>query len=298
MDLDTAGERSASFALAYRPPLAWTALVRFLTSRGASAVECLDGARYLRSLRLGTRQGWIAVQPAAASHHLRVEISSTLMPMLTQLRPRLRRLFDLDAQPALIEAQLGADARLAPLLRQVPGLRIPGAVDGFELALRAVLGQQVSVKAATTLYRRCVDTFGEPLQTPHAAITRLAPHAEAIAQARVPRLTALGLTRRRAETVRRLAIEVAAQRLCLDPGAATANTVAALQEIPGIGPWTAHYVAMRALGDADAFPHADLGLLRALGLKHGRELQAVAEAWRPWRAYAALHLWNGRSTGG
>jgi AraC family transcriptional regulator, regulatory protein of adaptative response / DNA-3-methyladenine glycosylase II len=286
----TAAETGAiRLKLGYRPPLAWQPLAAFLGSRGASGVEQFDGRRYLRTVRLGAHSGWIAVEPAP---------TQPLLPALTQLLPRLRRLFDLDAHPAVIESHLGEDPHLAALLRATPGLRVPGALDGFELALRAVLGQQVSVKAATTLYRRCAERFGSSVQTPHAVLTHLPPRAEEIAEAGLPRLVALGLPRTRALTVQRLAAGVAEGRIRLEPGAPAAATLAALQDVPGIGPWTAQYVAMRALGDADALPHADLGLLRALGLRRAAELAQAAERWRPWRAYAALHLWHSLGAGG
>jgi AraC family transcriptional regulator of adaptative response / DNA-3-methyladenine glycosylase II len=282
--------------LAYRPPLEWSALAGFLASRGATGVDAFDGARYLRSVRLGAQRGWVAVAPMGKAQ-LRVELSPSLLPVLTQLLPRLRRLFDLDANPVVIASHLGRDPRLAKLVAARPGLRVPGTLDGFELALRAVLGQQVSVKAATTLFRRFVERFGEPIATPFEALTRLTPRAEDVAEASPRQLITLGLTRARAATVHHLARAVAEGTLKLEPSADSAAVVAAMQELPGIGPWTAQYVAMRALADPDAMPHADLGLLRALGVRRGAELEQAAQRWRPYRAYAALQLWHGGSGG-
>jgi AraC family transcriptional regulator of adaptative response / DNA-3-methyladenine glycosylase II len=286
--------------LGYRPPYAWTTLVQFLASRGASHVEQLDGARYLRTVRLGAYTGWIAAEldPSPGRNLLRVEIAPTLLPVLTMLQPRLRQLFDLDANPMVIEAHLRQDRRLAKHVGATPGLRVPGAIDGFELALRAVLGQQVTVKAATTLFGRFVQAFGDSVQTPYPGLDRLAPRAQDVAQASQQQLIDLGLTRRRAETVRQLALAVADQGLRLEASVDNAAVLAVLQAIPGIGPWTAQYIALRALADPDAFPVGDLGLLKALKLTRAAELQVAAERWRPWRGYAALHLWNSLGKGG
>lgn len=296
--------------LAYRPPLDWARLVAFLASRGASGVECAAGQRYLRtaSVEAGgmTHRGWFAAEPLPQQNALRLEISSTLMPALAPLLARVRRLFDLDANPRIIEEHLARDPRLRPMVRRQAGLRVPGAFDGFELALRAVLGQQVSVKAASTLFGRCAAAFGEPasgefavvksaivnsINIPHEQLKFFAPTAERLAGANLRELSALGLTKKRAETIRTLARTIAGGELKLEPGVDVDETMQSLQALPGIGAWTAHYIAMRALGYPDAFPHADLGLMKALGLRKAGDILAAAEPWRPWRAYAAHHLW-------
>jgi AraC family transcriptional regulator of adaptative response / DNA-3-methyladenine glycosylase II len=187
---------------------------------------------------------------------------------------------------------------LRAYLRRTSGLRVPGTLNGFELALRAILGQQISVKAATTVFGRFVDVFGGKLETPDPEVNRVAPDAADVANATLQQLIDRGLNRRRAESVQALARAVADGRVRLEPQGDAGPTRAALQELPGIGPWTAEYVAMRALGDPDAFPHSDLGLMQALQLEKPAALLARAEAWRPWRAYAALHLWHGYSAGG
>ncbi len=277
--------------LAYRPPLDWQRLSTYLASRGAAGVECVEGTRYARSASLGGQCGWICAQPIAGQNALQVQISYSLMPVLAPLLVRLRQMFDLNANPRVIEAHLSQDARLARIVGQQSGLRVPGAFDGFELAVRAILGQQVTVKAASTLAGRLARAFGEPAQTPFAELEFYSPEPERIAGARPQELVRLGLTRRRAETIRTLAREVAAGTLLLEPGVDVEATLAQLQALPGIGPWTAQYVAMRALAATDAFPHGDLGLAQALELTNERAMLAATEPWRPWRAYAAQHLW-------
>jgi AraC family transcriptional regulator of adaptative response / DNA-3-methyladenine glycosylase II len=286
--------------LGYRPPLAWDALLGFLAGRGAAGVEAADEGRYLRTVQLGAHRGWIAAAPDAASTRpqLAVTLSASLLPVLGTVLPRLRRLFDLDANPLVIEAQLSNDARLKPLIAATPGLRVPGAFDGFELALRAVLGQQVTVKAASTIFARFARAFGDEAHTPFPQLTHHAPQAARIAAAPLQAIIGLGLTTRRAETVCGLARAMHEGQLRLDPGSDPDATLAALQALPGIGPWTAHYVAMRALGWPDAFPDDDLGLLKALNVTNARALREAAEAWRPWRAYAAIHCWRSLATGG
>ena len=172
---------------------------------------------------------------------------------------------------------------------------MPGAFDGFELALRAVLGQQVSVKGASTMFGRCAAAFGEPAagsaNMPDERLKFYAPTAQRVAAAGLGELAALGLTKKRAETIYALACAIADGELRLEPGVDVDETMQSLQALPGIGAWTAHYIAMRALGYPDAFPHADLGLMKALGLRKPGDILAAAEPWRPWRAYAAHHLW-------
>ena len=291
-------EGSIELQLAYRPPLAWDALRQFLVTRGAAGVEGVDGERYLRTVEVNGKRGWISAAPLATKPALQVEVAVELLPVLTPLLARLRRMFDLDANPLVIEEQLRSDARIRPLLKRRPGLRVPGAFDGFELALRAVLGQQISVKAATTLFGRFAEMFGAAADTPHAQLRRHGPPAEEVAQARLQRLIDIGLTRQRAATASALARAVAEGQLVLEPGGALAPTLERLLDLPGIGPWTAQYVAMRALRDADAFPPGDLGLLKALALDHPRKVVEHAQKWQPWRAYAAIHLWTEMSAGG
>jgi AraC family transcriptional regulator of adaptative response / DNA-3-methyladenine glycosylase II len=283
--------------LGFRGAFAWSAMTGFLLGRASMRTERMAGDRYVRAVRLGAHQGWIAAQPA--SHNvLQVEVAPSLLPALPELQARLRRLFDLDANPAVIESHLERDPALRALIQRTPGLRVPGAFDGFELALRAILGQQVTVKAATTIFGRFVDTFGQPIETPVPELDRLAPTAADVASASLQQLIDHGLTRKRAETVSFAARAIADGIIRFDPSMDATEVHRRLREIPGIGPWTAEYIAMRALGDPDGFPSSDLGLMRALNMNKPAELEALAESWRPWRAYAAIHAWHSLGAGG
>lgn len=284
--------------LAYQPPLAWDALLEFLVGRGAAGVECAQGRRYLRTVVFEGRRGWFGAEPSADGDALTLNVSASLEPVLSALLPRIRSLFDLDADPQRIDFDLAQDARLAPLIARRPGLRVPGALNGFELALRAVLGQQVTVKAATTLFGRFANAFGETAQTPYAELRWYPPQAARVAAASVQTLIDLGLTQRRAQTISSLAQALSESRFELDAGAALEANLMRFQAIPGIGPWTGQYVAMRALRDADAFPASDLALMKVLQVTRPAQALAAAESWRPWRAYAALHLWQSMKAGG
>lgn len=272
--------------LAYRPPLDWDALLAFLGARAFGGVEAWDGSRYLRTVAIGDHRGWIAAASSPERDALHVEVSASLAPILPATLARVKRLFDLGAHPGEIAAHLGL------LAAAHPGLRVPGAFDGFEVAVRAILGQQVSVKAATTLAGRLSEAFGKAIVTPWAALTRLPPTAERLARAEPKELTALGILPTRANSILALAGAVAAGSLRLEPGGDVPQTMAQLQKLPGVGAWTAQYVAMRALAWPDAFPHTDLGIVKALGEANPKRALAAAEAWRPWRSYAAMHLWK------
>lgn len=296
-DTDIVNGTGIPLKLGFRGPLAWPALAGFLAGRGSSRTECLIDDQYVRTIRIGAHAGWIAAQPAAKSV-LKVEVSPSLLPVLPALQMRLRRLFDLDASPLVIDSQLSDNPRLRSLIERTPGLRVPGTMDGFELALRAIVGQQISVKSATTVFGRFVERFGKSVQTPFPGLDRLAPTAEDVAAVDVSELIALGLTGKRAATVLHLAQAIASGQLMLDPSADAEQTRAQLLALPGIGPWTTEYIAMRALGDPDAFPASDLALLKIMGTDKPKVLQAEADAWRPWRAYAAIHVWHSMSAGG
>lgn len=283
--------------LAYRPPFAWDALLRFLAGRAVAGVEAVVGRAYLRTVALGDLRGWVKVEPADSRHALKVELPTGLAGALPHLLSRLRNLFDLDARPDVIAEHLRHDPHLTGNIAGNPGLRVPGAFHGFELAVRAVLGQQVSVRAATTLSGRFAQAFGEPIETPFPGLTHLSPSPERVAEARVDDLTALGLVSARAACVRSLARAVCDRAVSLEAGADPAASMDRLMTLPGVGEWTAHYIAMRGLRWPDAFPHSDLGLRKALGDRPPREVLELAEAWRPWRSYAAMHLWNPSANG-
>jgi AraC family transcriptional regulator of adaptative response / DNA-3-methyladenine glycosylase II len=281
-----------ALTLAYRPPYDWPALLRFLGARAVPGVELVRGDTYLRTARVGPHRGWLAITPIAGRAALRAEISLSLSGALMPLRARLRRVFDLDAQPTTIAAHLARDPMLAARVEARPGLRVPGAFDGFEAAMRAVLGQQVSVAAATTLAGLLAARFGAPIATPHPELTRLAPAPERIAAVPEDAVAAIGVPKSRARTMIHLARAVSSGELSLDPSGEIDGALDRLVALPGIGPWTAHYLAMRAFGWPDAFPETDLGVRRALGGVSGRAARVLAEPWRPWRAYGVTHLWT------
>ena len=278
------------FELAYRPPLDWPHLLRFLGSRGIAGVELISEKIYRRSVRIEAKnvihRGWIAVTQHPSKALLRVSLSSSLVGVLSQVLSRVKQLFDLSCHPDEIGAALG------DLAVGQAGLRLPGAFDGFELAVRAVLGQQVTVRAATTLAGRFAAAFGDELVTPFSEMTRTFPAAEQIAALTVNDIAKLGIIATRARAILALARQVADGELRLDPAADVAATHTQLRAIPGIGEWTAQYIAMRALAWPDAFPHTDHGVMKALGEKNPRKVLERAEAWRPWRAYAVMHLWR------
>ncbi|MBX6364712.1 MAG: DNA-3-methyladenine glycosylase 2 family protein [Gemmatimonadetes bacterium] len=280
-------------SLPYREPLPWERLLAFLGARAIPGVEAVEDGAYLRTIELDGHRGWVAVRAAPAAAALVARLSPTLAPVGDAVAARLRRLFDLDADPTAVAARLGADPLLGPHVRRTPGLRVPGAIDGFELALRAILGQQVSVAAARTLAGRFAERFGEAAGLEGSPLRRLMVRPEVLAAAERTELLALGITGARADTILALARAVAEGALRLEPDGDIDATLAALRRIRGIGPWTAQYVAMRALRHPDAFPAGDLGLRKAIG--DGARLEEVQERWRPFRAYAALYLWESLS---
>jgi AraC family transcriptional regulator of adaptative response / DNA-3-methyladenine glycosylase II len=278
--------------LAYRPPLDWDAMLRFLSARAIPGVECVTAGTYQRTVGVGEHRGWLRVSPVARRNLLEVELATALAPALPSILARLRHLFDLDARPDVITGHLALDPLLAPWVERQPGLRVPGAFDSFELGMRAILGQQVSVRGASTLAGRIAQRFGEAIETPLPGLNRLAPTAESLSVVRGDTLARLGLPSVRAKSLRNLARVVARREIDLEPGGEPTATVARLGELPGIGPWTAQYIALRALRWPDAFPVGDLGLMKASRLKSAHALEQAAERWRPWRAYAAMYLWE------
>lgn len=277
--------------LGYRPPFDAHALFGFLARRAMADVEVVDGLRYARSLRLqhgGTDlSGWVGVQVDAARCELVVDVAPTFAPALGLLTARLRGAFDLDADPALIDPVL-AQLPLPPM----PGLRLPGTLDSFETAVRVILGQQITVKAARTLAQRLIERFGEPIGTPWPGITRLFPSAAVIAAATPEAIGTLGIVRQRVRALQALAAAMADGSLVLAPGAEAAPLIAQLQALHGIGPWSAQVIALRTLGWRDAWPSADVGLWQALGSRDPKHIEALAEGWRPFRSHALMRLWH------
>ncbi len=277
-----------SFQLRYRPPFDWDRLLAFVAPRAIPGVEAVDGTAYRRTIATDGDTGWLELRPGEPNA-LRLDIHLPGTAHMLRVVSRVRRMFDLDADPMAINGHLRSDRLLAPLVRRRPGLRVPGAWDVFEIGVRAILGQQVSVAAATTLAGRVVATFGTPLDDAPAALTHTFPSAATLAEAPVRQV---GLPGTRAETVRRFAAAVAGGQIPADASADPDAFRERVRRLPGVGEWTAEYMAMRALGDPDAFPSGDLGLLRATGVRSAAELARRSQDWRPWRAYAALHLWN------
>ena len=285
----TGGSKAADrfvFDLAYRPPLDWEALLQFLHKRLYAGVEAIVDSGYLRTVRIGACVGWIRVRPSSRQNALSVEISPELGRVIPAVLTRVRKLFDLCAEPERIAQRLGKLAALCP------GLRLPGAFDGYEVAIRAVLGQQISVKAATTIAGRFAAAFGEPVDTPFAELRVLMPTAQRIAKVTPAALAKIGVTSARARTLLGVSRAMAQNPNLLEPGADVEEAIARLKALPGIGEWTAQYLAMRAFSWPDAFPATDLGIRKALGIDDERKILAQAEKWRPWRGYAAMHLWR------
>lgn len=257
----------ATLRLPYNPPYNWPALLRFLGPRATPGLEQVESGMYRRVLP----DGLLQVAPDPANSHLNVKLEGVPGGQADDILVRLQRLFDVSAPVGRIEKHLSRSPRLAATVRREAGLRIPGSWDPFELTVRAILGQQVTVKGATTLTGRLVARYGQPAR--HGT---LFPKPDLLAG---HDLAEIGLPRARAAALHHAAEAFASAR--------PPQSAAELAALPGIGDWTAQYVAMRAFQDRDAFPASDLGLIRAAG----KDVARQAEAWRPWRAYAAMHLW-------
>ncbi|MGC1407660.1 MAG: AlkA N-terminal domain-containing protein [Acetobacteraceae bacterium] len=281
--------------LRYRPPYDWPAMISFLRARAIPGVEIVSDEAYARTIDIGDARGVVHVSPAPGNA-LEAKVHFPKLSALPSIIARLRRVFDLAADPEIIEAHLSEDPLLAALVARRPGLRVPGAWDGFELAVRAMLGQQITVAGAINLAGRLVSRHGAPLQPTvpaGAGLTHAFPRPEVLAAAD---LSVVGMPKARANALSALAAAVALDPKIFGPRRTLEEAIVQLRKLAGIGEWTAQYIAMRELREPDAFPAADIGLLRALADPEGRrpsavELLARAERWRPWRAYAAQHLW-------
>jgi AraC family transcriptional regulator, regulatory protein of adaptative response / DNA-3-methyladenine glycosylase II len=283
---------TSTVQLTYRAPYDWDGILEFLKGRLVIGAEWITEGRYYRTVRLGKHKGWIAVRHVPEKRALMVEFMHSLTPVLPALLGRLRHLFDLSARPDLIAAQLMQDKLLKKAVSKNPGLRVPGAFDSFEMAVRAILGQQVTVRAATTIANRFVEAFGEKIKTPFPELHRVAPLPERIAKASVDSIARLGIISTRAKSIIALAQAIASGDLQLEAGAHPEKAMEQLTSIPGIGPWTAHYIAMRALRWPDAFPKEDIAVRNNLGSVTAKQAEAMSQGWRPWRSYAVLHIWN------
>jgi AraC family transcriptional regulator of adaptative response / DNA-3-methyladenine glycosylase II len=287
---DAAARDTLDFELAFRPPYDWPALSAFLGARAIAGVETVAGGVYRRTARIVVdtveHRGWLEIALSKKTPALRVSVSASLARVLPPVLSRAKALMDLACHPAEVAQALGS------LARAHPGLRVPGAFDGFEVAVRAILGQLISVAAARTLAGRFAAAFGDPVATPFDGLTTVFPAAGRIADASPARIAKLGMPAARARSVVALARAVADGALALVPNADIEATLERLRALPGVGEWTAQYIAMRALAWPDAFPHTDLGVMRALGESNPKRVLAAGEAWRPWRAYAVMHLWH------
>jgi AraC family transcriptional regulator of adaptative response / DNA-3-methyladenine glycosylase II len=284
----TQAENHYLFRLRFRPPYDWKGMLSFLGVRAIPGVEIVDDDRYRRSISIDGNQGYFEVSFDEANYALIAEVEFGDPRRLFFITERIRAMFDLNADWAAIARSLRADPALRRRIQSRPGLRVPGCWNGFELAIRAILGQQVSVKGASTLAGRIARSFGQSFPAANG-ITHIFPSPRVLADVD---LGGIGLPKARAATIRALAHAVSDGRINFEAVVDSADVLRRFREIPGIGDWTAEYVGMRALGEPDAFPASDLGLMRALELTTAREVELRAESWRPWRAYAAMHLWS------
>lgn len=284
----------SSHSLAYHPPLDWRQFESFFALRLLPGVEQISARSYLRIFRHNGQVSWFSVHPAEDRNALELRIYNSHSAIVSWLVPRVRHMFDLDLTPGTIDEHFSHDNDLKVLARLVPGLRLPAAFDPFEQAVRAIIGQQISVKAAVTITGRIVERLGEMVSGCQPDMPcRLFPTPDAIAD---DELLEIGIPGKRVAALRGFAHAVAQGRISLGSHRTADELVNELLMLPGIGPWTAQYIALRAFGEKDAFPASDLGLLKApLWGESGisvNELKAKAEQWRPYRAYAALLLWH------
>ena len=288
------GTETSTLQLSYRPPYDWAGVLAFLAARELKGIEWVTDGFYARTAQLGDCKGWIKVTQANKKNSLLLELSHGLVPVLPALLTRVRGLFDLNARPDIISKQLSKDKRLAAWVRKTPGMRVPGAFNGFEMGLRAILGQQVTVKSATTVACRFVAAFGEGIVTPYPELDRLTPLPARVAKASVDDISRLGIVSARSKSIIALAQAQASGATSLDSGVHhnPDDAISRLAELPGIGQWTAHYIAMRALRWPDAFPKEDIAIRNNLGGVSAKQAEEMSQAWRPWRSYAVLHIWK------
>lgn len=283
---------TSKLQLSFRPPFDWHGILRFLRLRALRGVEWVSQECYARTIRLEGHSGWVKVSHASHTNAVLLEFTHSLTPVLPALLGQIRQVFDLNARPDVISTHLRQDRLLERAVAANPGLRVPGAFDGFELAVRAILGQQVTVQAATTLACRFAEAFGQAVATPFDSLSRYSPEPQHIAEARVDELAKLGIIRARANSILCLARTYVEGELQLNAGVHPETAIKQLVALPGIGPWTAQYIAMRVMCWPDAFPKEDVAIRNRLGGVTPRQAEEISQAWRPWRSYAVLHLWN------
>ncbi len=288
--------------LGYRPPYDWQRILAFLGKRTIAGVEQVADGAYRRTVSVSTgladggetRRGWIAVENLPGKNVLAVTLAPSLLPALPSVLAKVRSLFDLDCDPAAIGKTLSAMNRINPAF-YLPGVRVPGCFDGFEMAVRAILGQQITVKAAHTLAGRLAAQLGTPVETPFAELNRVFPDPATVCRLSEPiegHFGPLGVIGARARSILALARAVECGDIELSPLADAEETMQRLRLLPGIGPWTAHYIALRALGWPDAFPHTDYGVKKALPGYSEKQILELSGDWRPWRSYATFSLWH------
>lgn len=288
---------TSTIQLTYRPPYDWEGMLTFLKVRELKGIEWVTDDFYSRTVHLGNCKGWIKLTHAKIKNALMLEFTHNLTPVLPVLLRRVRNLFDLNARPDIINQHLMKDKMLGPLIKANPGTRVPGAFNGFEMGMRAILGQQITVKAATTIASRLVKAFCESIETPYSELHYLTPSPEPFAKASIEDIAQHGIVSARCKSLIALAEAHVSGGLSLDDGIHydPEIVVKRLSELPGIGSWTAHYIAMRALRWTDAFPTGDIVILKRLGGVTAKDAEAMSQAWRPWRAYATIHLWKSNS---
>ncbi|HEY3275612.1 MAG TPA: Ada metal-binding domain-containing protein [Syntrophorhabdaceae bacterium] len=291
-------ESPIALSLAYRPPLAWERLLRFFELREIAGVEHTEGSRYMRTVSVSrkgkTCKGWIEVRNVPERNMLRLSLSSSLFPVINQVLMRVRFLFDLDCSPDEVQKGIGG-MRVGEEPIFEPGLRVPHSFDGFEMAVRAVMGRQITVRAARTLATRVAAHLGEPIETPFKELTLIFPSPEQICGLGTEvedRLGSLGVTGARSRSIMAVAEALRKGEIRLGPDSDVEEEIKHLATLTGFGPWTVEYLALRALGWPDAFPSTDYGVRKALGNPPQGEVEALARTWSPWRAYALVALWD------
>ncbi|MFT4060197.1 MAG: AlkA N-terminal domain-containing protein [Legionella sp.] len=285
--------QTITLQLSYRPPYDGDKMLAFLKARSIKGVEYITESSYARTVDLGKYQGWFKVTHIPQKHALLVELPHTLTPVLPALLSRLRHLFDLNTRPDLIYTQLIQDKQLKNSMEWHPGMRVPGAFDGFEMAIRAILGQQITVKAATTIACRFAEALGESIVTPFPELYLLTAKPEQVVAKTIDDIAKLGIISARARSILALAQAFTTGTFHLRPGVNPEKIINQLLNLPGIGQWTAHYIAMRALHWPDAFPKEDIAIRNRLGGISAQAAEERSQCWRPWRSYAVLHIWNG-----